>query len=274
MVLTRARKSASTTKEPSKSVSESKEPSKTKEPRKPVSKIKEPRKSVSRTKERDKLEPKSFSDFPPEIRNKIYRFLFDGQEIAIRPLDTTTTWRRNGNLIVRNWISRDQAFGLNILFASKGTLAEAKPMLLALATFDISAPHTFLGAGRRPQVQQGFSFVDWQSTHSVTIRETTLVRDLVYMMPSLRAICYHGPMVYLGSETLDQFKVQCTQSPATFLVRFLNFWKNNFWQYWLADLKLRATRSNLQARFVLRHKTNFHGKNAVSFHATASVSTH
>ena len=68
------------------------------------------------------LTSKSFFDFPAEIRNKIYHYMFQGKKMVVRGQAATLRNRSNGS---------------NFLFASKRTLSEAKPVLLTLAIFDV-----------------------------------------------------------------------------------------------------------------------------------------
>jgi hypothetical protein len=89
----------------------------------------------------------SFFDLATETRNQIYHHLFDGQLIHIREKDDPDEIEEQAEDCPNNhykappamWlmVRRNQAMGLNLLLASKQCLAEAKPILLGSATFDI-----------------------------------------------------------------------------------------------------------------------------------------
>ncbi len=74
---------------------------------------------------------KLFFDLPPEIRNKIYYYLFRG---IVVPITVKISQRPD---LIKPGRQRDQAMGLNMLLASKSCLSEAKPVLFAEAMFDI-----------------------------------------------------------------------------------------------------------------------------------------
>ncbi|OCT48604.1 hypothetical protein CLCR_04006 [Cladophialophora carrionii] len=78
---------------------------------------------------------KTFFDLAPEARVEVYRQLFKGHVIVIRGQDEIIVRRRREKL---KRFERDHAMGLNILFVSKACLAEAKPVALSVATFDIN----------------------------------------------------------------------------------------------------------------------------------------
>lgn len=117
-----------------------------------------------------------------EIRLHIYSCLFEGQTVCIRPADDLDEQRRlwyerrvslltdprppSRPFYCSNEFARDKAMGLNILFASKTCLAEAKPVLLAKATFDIDFDAWF-----SHYAHQGFS-----------AREIQIIRSLKYIV--------------------------------------------------------------------------------------------
>jgi hypothetical protein len=90
------------------------------------------------------LSTRTFPDLHPEIRNQIYRYLFQGQKVKIRKQDVMGRRERKRfstkieNAKNDHTIVRDRKIGTNILFTCKKILAEAKPLLLNVAVFDIS----------------------------------------------------------------------------------------------------------------------------------------
>lgn len=98
----------------------------------------------------------SFLTLPPEIRLSIYRLLFDGQLLRIRSSDNLRI-RKNKYLPhdARHdfGIRRDRSKGLNIMFACRLCLQEARPVLLDTATFDFALMTISRGAG----TLQGFA---------------------------------------------------------------------------------------------------------------------
>ena len=98
---------------------------------------------------------KSFFDLAPEIRNEIYHHLFDDLKVTVQKKDTDHFYP--GRPPVRT-IVRQRMMGLNIIFVSKQCYAEARPILLSAAEFnivtnrpscDLSDPGTTEGPTRR-----------------------------------------------------------------------------------------------------------------------------
>ncbi|KAJ9605566.1 ferrochelatase hem15 [Cladophialophora chaetospira] len=110
---------------------------------------------------------KSFLDLAPEIRNQIYYLLFDGQRVTIRDKatkDAPRTRPRNSQPKPDTW--GPCTAGTNIIFASKQCLAEAKPILLSVADFDVDISAMFFERRGRsssqswPKTLQGFYGAD------------------------------------------------------------------------------------------------------------------
>ncbi|KAJ9605564.1 hypothetical protein H2200_010221 [Cladophialophora chaetospira] len=76
-----------------------------------------------------------FFDLAPEVRNLIYHYLFD-RKIVIRETDFKVV-HYDGELVRIPIFRRDRSLGSNILFVSKRFHAEAKPILMSVATFDL-----------------------------------------------------------------------------------------------------------------------------------------
>ncbi|KAK5420262.1 hypothetical protein LTR06_001734 [Exophiala xenobiotica] len=101
--------------------------------------------------------PASFLTLPSEIRMSIYHLLFDGQLLRIRHSDDPGTSKAMymPHDAPRFGIQRDRTKGLNIIFACRLCLQEARPVLLDTATFDINLWRP--GAVSHPAVTlQGF----------------------------------------------------------------------------------------------------------------------
>ncbi|KAJ9605593.1 hypothetical protein H2200_010250 [Cladophialophora chaetospira] len=144
----------------------------------------------------------SFDGLPAEIRLQVYRYLFQGRTIIIRAQDNTfATDRFEPERRVK--ICRDRALGLNIMFASKMCLAEAKQALLNMATFNVD-----LNAMADPNQQrytnlkslQGFSTGELASLRAIAFPEirSGTWRNLLYrlvQMPQLRSVSVYRPDV-------------------------------------------------------------------------------
>ena len=205
----------------------------------------------------DSVDRKIFFDLPPEIRNKIYRFLFKGQEIAIRHNDKTTTWQDSGKVVVKKWLSRDRALGLNILFASKATLAEARPMLLVLASFEFKRTHLFPHSTVFPQVQQGFGRDEFQFIQSVVVPEGTLARKLVRWLPSLQAVLIDGATMNSVNQTLSEFKKSPGSGSELLRPMMGSTWRFNRYRVILDHVKGKGEDANSKARLLLRFRFRF-----------------
>ncbi|KAJ9605568.1 hypothetical protein H2200_010225 [Cladophialophora chaetospira] len=204
-----------------------------------------------------------FFDLPPELRNRIYYFLFKGQEIAIRHVDTTTTWRRSdGAHIVKRWVSRERKVGANIIFASKSALAEARPMLLYLASFDLKPNHLFPTSANNPQVQQGFGCTEFQATHSITYPDRRYIYTFLAQMPCLHAVSVSKstPITY-SDKTLAEFKSHRGPGGDQVLDSLGKDWRRGCIDI-LGRLKDRASRQNLQPHLLVGTRTKFKGRTA------------
>lgn len=212
--------------------------------------------TASRTHEPASGDPKTFLDLPAEIRNKIYRYLFNGQEIAIRHDDKTTTWQDSGRVVVKRWLSRDRALGLNILFASKATLAEARPMLLVLGSFEFKRTHVFPDSTVFPQVQQGFGRDEFQFLQSVVVSEGTLAQKLTRWLPSLQAVQINGSTNRADEQTLIEFKSAPGWGSEVLRTMMGTAWRYNRCWAILDHVKGKGAK----AQFLLRFRVWFRGE--------------
>ncbi|KAJ9605569.1 hypothetical protein H2200_010226 [Cladophialophora chaetospira] len=104
---------------------------------------------------------KALTDLAPELRIQIYRFLFNGQIVKVN--------RKY------EWEQRDRKLGLNILFTSKLCLAEAKPILLAMAVFQLRM-FNLLSTRLRPEAG-GLTLSHMTSVRSIITDATPSRRD-------------------------------------------------------------------------------------------------
>ncbi len=159
--------------------------------------------------------PKSFPDLPPEIRNKIYGFLFRGAIVMIRgrvagPIGREHQQEQSKRSRRLNR-QRGRALGLGIILASKACFAEAKPMLLAQATFRLKLVE-FPLTNRRAYTG-GLSELDLGFVHSVMISDiasasqsTIYSADMGLVTPSLRELFVHNRHSIYLTLVLDDLK--------------------------------------------------------------------
>lgn len=169
----------------------------------------------------------SFLDLAPETRSQIYHHLFRGQKVVIRKKDAIGKEERargkySRRQIARGKITRDRAMGLNILFVCKAVLAEAKPVLLTDATFDLDFDSLISRAYSTTPTptptwrkHQGFTQADLALVRSLEIHDiprsvhlTNQICDGILGMPNLRylALINHNilRMRYPADDTRTQ----------------------------------------------------------------------
>lgn len=132
----------------------------------------------------------SFFDLAAETRNQIYHHLFDGQLIHIREKDDgdeieeqPEDWPNKPHGVPPKWliIRRNKAMGLNLLLASKQWLAEAKPILLNSATFDIK-----VDSWAEASPVKGFSIHDLRNTRFLRYQTNAQhIGELAYAASSI-----------------------------------------------------------------------------------------
>ena len=205
---------------------------------------------------RAKEVPKSFLDLPTEIRLQVYETLFKDKTIKIRQSDRKANIGLLGGVIV---ITRDRAMGLNILLASKTTLAEAKPVLLSEASFDINLTHR----RPRPDALQGFSKDEFSQVRSVVFSCTLVPRPhpepYLKVMPSL-----HNLTVSISPESMSEHttlaildargsgSVLSLQEQLCMIWLGLSFARASDLQYLALHVSESAAQSNQEAGLIVR----------------------
>ncbi|KAJ9605567.1 hypothetical protein H2200_010224 [Cladophialophora chaetospira] len=121
--------------------------------------------SNSQPREADASSPQTTSllDLAPELRNHIYSYLFQGQNLSIRNHDISH-WDEHK-------IIRSQVLGLNVMFTCKQIFAEAKSHLLAVAVLNVHF-NSLLNdesGGDTIRVQQDFARCDFDQVRLLEI---------------------------------------------------------------------------------------------------------
>jgi hypothetical protein len=158
----------------------------------------------------------SFFDLAAETRNQIYHHLFDGQQIHIREKDDDDEIEEQPEVWENapdkpppaQWliIHRNQAMGLNLLLASKQCLAEAKPVLLGSATFDIKVDfwaEMKLYSWSEGSTIQGFSIHDLRQTRFV--RYDTSAHHIGVVAYAAPSICRSSLATMAGLRKVEIF---------------------------------------------------------------------
>ena len=146
----------------------------------------------------------SFLDLAPETRNQIYGYLFQDQTIMISNQDRMGQRERERSGI--SWeeaedrvILRDQSIGLNLLLTCNTVLAEAKPLLLGVAVFNINFDVILnhRTGSQKLRRMQGFTQDDLALVKSLELHRipTDSKKTCVQLlwMPCLRTLTFYDP---------------------------------------------------------------------------------
>ena len=197
--------------------------------------------------------PKSFSDFPVEVRLQIFRWLFKGKVVGLE-------WRLLNLRHVQAYLANlDPDTVLNILLASKACFAEAKPVLMTTAVFKVS---------KKPSIYQypqhrggGLPIPQLAMIRSIKTSQDHFgrwQRQILSNLPHLQDVTIEGIRLPLaGSVQSDNFQDDMLWRRVIFSLR--NEWRrySTLFQH-VKPAAERNTRTQDRARFMLVADLDFH----------------